>query len=325
MSRILTGIKPTGNMHIGNYFGMLKPAIDLATQHPDHEVFLFIASMHALISQHDPVAMRRQTYDLIKIFLASGGDSDRYFLYDQADVPAHAQLNRVLACVTHMGFMERMHAYKDAVSKGKSNEVSVGLFTYPILMAGDILLYDATHVPVWQDQKQHVEYARDIAQKFNKLFGEVFILPDPVITAGVGVVSGIDGRKMSKSYNNQISLIDDENTILKKVKQIPTDTLPIEAPKDPDTCHVYSMLQLFLNEQEKLIRRSRYTDGGMSYKSVKDELYEKLVGFIIPLHTTAQSISDEYVSALLAKNALRANAIASAKIQDVYQKVWFTH
>jgi tryptophanyl-tRNA synthetase len=148
MSRILTGIKPTGNMHIGNYFGMLKPAIDLATQHPDYEVFLFIASMHALISQHDPIAMRSQTYDLIKIFLASGGDSDRYFLYDQADVPAHAQLNRVLACITHMGFMERMHAYKDAIAKGKANEVSVGLFTYPILMAGDIILYDANYVPV---------------------------------------------------------------------------------------------------------------------------------------------------------------------------------
>lgn len=160
-----------------------------------------------------------------------------------------------------MGTMERMHAYKDAVAKGKANEISVGVFTYPILMAADILLYDTNEVPVGKDQKQHVEYARDIAEKFNRQFGETFTLPEPIIDTAVATVPGIDGRKMSKSYNNYIGMLDDEATLMKKIKLIPTDTKGIDESKDPDTCNVYNMIKLFLTEEEDVVLRARYING----------------------------------------------------------------
>ena len=220
--------------------------------------------------------------------------------------------------------MERMHAYKDKVANSKAKEASIGLFTYPILMAADILLYDATLVPTGRDQKQHVEFARDIAQKFNTNYGDTFILPDSYIQEDVAVVPGIDGRKMSKSYRNFIGMLDDEKTINKKVKQIATDATPIEDPKDPDTCNVFNIMKLFLSSEEEVIRRKRYTDGGLSYKDAKDTLFEKIMAFITPIQQKYNTISDEQTIALLTKNATHANTLANKKIEDVYKKVGFS-
>jgi tryptophanyl-tRNA synthetase len=188
-------------------------------------------------------------------------------------------------------------------------------------MAADIILYDATLVPTGQDQKQHVEFARDIAQKFNASYGETFVLPDSYIQKEVSVVPGIDGRKMSKSYKNFIGMLDDEKTIGKKVKQIATDATPIEDPKDPDICNVFNIMKLLLTSEEESYRRKRYTDGGLSYKDVKDALFEKIIAFIMPIQEKYNNIYDAEIIAMLSKNADRANAIASKKITDIYKKV----
>lgn len=217
-----------------------------------------------------------------------------------------------------------MHSFKDAVAKGKENELSVGTFGYPILQAADILLYDADIVPVGKDQQQHVEFARDIANKFNHQFGETFVVPNFAIKEDVAVVPGIDGRKMSKSYKNFIGLLDDEKTLNKKVKQISTATLAVDDPKDPDECNVYNILKLFLDEQEDVALRDKYQAGGLSYKYAKEYLYEKLLAFLAPLQTKYKEISDSDVIDLLTRNVGRANAIASTKINEVYEKIGFT-
>lgn len=322
--RILTWLQVTADQfHLGNYFGSVKPFLDLCTKFPDAEKFLFVANMHSLTTVQD-WSLRQNTINSLKLFLACGADPEQVFIYNQADVPWHAQLTRVLSCLTHMWFMERMHAYKDKVANNKANEASVWLFTYPILMAADIILYDATLVPTGKDQKQHVEFARDIAQKFNTNYGDTFVLPDSYIQEEVAIVPGIDGRKMSKSYRNFIGMLDDEKTINKKVKQIATDATPIEEPKDPNSCNVFNIMKLFLTSQEETTRRKKYTDGWLSYKDAKDELFEKIIAFIRPIQKKYNNISDQEIISLLAKNADHANTLAQKKIQDVYSKVWFT-
>lgn len=219
--------------------------------------------------------------------------------------------------------MERMHKYKDYLQKGKASEINIGVFTYPIMMAADIFLYDATIIPLGKDNQQHIEYARDIAQKFNHTYGETFVLPDIYIQEET-LVPGIDGRKMSKSYNNYLGMLDTPDLIAKKVKQIPTDTLPIEASKDPDTCNVYAILKLFLSLDEKTDIRNRYQAGGLSYKTIKDILVEKVTEFVLPIQHKFAQISDSDIITLLTINAQRANEIAATKIKDVYQKIGFS-
>ena len=322
--RILTWLQVTADQfHLWNYFGSVKPFLDLCDTFPDAEKFLFVANMHSLTTVQDGW-LRQNAISSLKLFLACGADPEQVFIYNQADVPGHAQLARVLSCLTHMGFMERMHAYKDKIAHSKANEASVWLFTYPILMAADIILYDATLVPTGKDQKQHVEFARDIAQKFNANYGDTFVLPDSYIQEDVAVVPGIDGRKMSKSYKNFIGMLDDEKTISKKVKQIATDATPIEDPKDPDACNVFNIMKLFLTPEEEATWRKKYTDGGLSYKDAKDALFEKIIAFVTPIQEKYNSIADQDIIAMLAKNADRANVIASKKIDDVYKKVGFS-
>ncbi len=321
--RILTWLKPTWEqLHLGNYFWALKPIIDMQND-DENEIFLFIPNMHWLISNHDWGFIRKSTLTIVKTFIAVWADVQKFFIYNQSDIPAHAQLHRVLTCITHMWWMERMHAYKDKIAKQKANEVSVGLFTYPILMAADILLYDADIVPVWKDQKQHVEFARDIAEKFNKLFWQTFKLPEPYIRQDLMTIPWIDWRKMSKSYNNYIWLLEDEKTLLKKIRQIPTMTKTIEEPKNPDECNVYKILKLFLKEEENEQIRQKYLQWWLSFKEVKDYLFEKIWTFIKPIKDKFNQISDEEVKKLLQKNKQRANDIANQKIKDVYQKVGF--
>ncbi len=322
--RFLTWIKPTSEqLHFGNYFGAIKPMLDLSQKNPDADFFLFLANMHAFTQLRDGDQLRQNTINIVKLYISCGVDSEKFLMYNPADIEGHAQLARTLMCLTNMGYMERMHAYKDALAKGKANETSVGTFCYPILMAADIILYDANFVPVGKDQKQHVEYARDIAQKFNKQYGETFAIPEPAIQENVAVIPGIDGRKMSKSYNNFIGLLDDEKTLKKKVKQVATDTKTVEEVKDPDQCNVYNMVKLFLNEQEDADLRTKYQAGGLSYKYAKDLLFEKLQAFLQPIQAKYAQISDQEVLDLLKKNGQKANEIAQKKIQDVYQKIGF--
>ena len=323
MKRVLTGIKPTGEqLHLGNYFGALKPMIDLA-QSGKYEVFMFIANMHALTEYHDAKWIRENTFNVVKSYLACGLDPSKVHIYLQSDVDGHAELFWTLSCVTNVGFMKRMHAYKAAVDQWKWDEISMGTFNYPILMASDIILYSPDLVPVGKDQKQHVEYARDIAGKFNHMFGETFKLPQPMISEAVATVPWTDGRKMSKSYNNYIGLFDDPKVIKKKVMRIPTAAISIDSPKNPDDCNVYKIFKLFLNPDEDQVLRKRYEAGGLWFGEVKKELVEKIVYFLEPIQQKYQAITDEQVLDILKKGANQVAPIAEEKIREVYEKVGF--
>lgn len=298
--------------------------IELSQEFPDAEIFLFTAIMHTFTSLHDAEQLRTNVMNSLKLFIAAGVDPKRFVIYNPADIPAHAQLNRVFECLTIMGTMERMHSYKEALDKGKKWEIGVGTFCYPILMAADILLYDADIVPTGKDQKQHVEYARDMAQKFNRMYGETFIVPDTYIKNEVAIVPGIDGRKMSKSYNNYIGLLDDEKTVSKKVKQIPTSAQTVEEVKNPDECNVYKICKLFLTPEEDEILRKKYLAWGLSFKDAKDYLYEKVITFLKPIQEKYTKITDKEIVDLLAKNAKVVNEIAEKKIAEVYKKIGFS-
>lgn len=323
--RILTGIQATDSQfHIWNYFWAVKPMLDLADKFKDAEIFLFLAIMHSFNNVQNPEILRRNAINILKLYAACGADLKRFMIYNPAEIPGHAQLNRILTCITNMGFMERMHSYKEALDKGKAKEINVGVFCYPILMAADILLYDTDLVPVGKDQKQHVEYARDIAMKFNNAFGETFKIPEPYIKPEVGLILGIDGRKMSKSYNNYIWLLDDEKTILKRVKQIPTNTQTVEEPKDPDQCNVYNICKLFLTPEEDEILRKRYEIWGLSYKDAKEYLYQKVIAFVQPIQEKYAEISDQEIIELVKENTKKVNELAKKKIEEIYKKVGFS-
>ncbi len=323
--RILTGLQATDyQIHIWNYFGAVKPMIDLANKFPDAEIFLFLAIMHSFNNIQEATILRRNSINILKLYAACGADLSRFMIYNPAEIPGHAQLNRILTCITNMGFMERMHSYKEALDKWKAKEINVGVFCYPILMAADILLYDTDLVPVGKDQKQHVEYARDIAMKFNNTFGETFKIPEPYIKSEVWLIMGIDGRKMSKSYNNYIWLLDDEKTILKRVKQIPTSTQTIEESKNPDECNVYAICKLFLTSEEDEMLRKRYLAWWLSYKEAKDYLYEKIIAFVQPIQKRYSEISDQEIIDIVEKNTKKVNELAQRKIKEIYKKVGFS-
>lgn len=322
MSRFLTWLTPSSDqLHLWNYFWALKPMIDLqAKQWAESDFFLFLSNLHALTKDNrDPSAIKQNSLNLIKLYLASGIDPDKFFIYRQSDVSAHTDLLWIFQCLTTMWFMERMHVYKDALAKGNANMLSVWAFAYPILMAVDIILYDVDFVPVGKDQKQHVEYARDITDKFNQQFGDTFKLPEPYIQENVATIPGIDGRKMSKSYNNYIGLLDSEAEITKKIKKIPTAPIPIDDPKNPDEDNVYQIYKLFLSEDEDAQLRERYIAWGLSYKTVKDELLGKVLDFVRPIQEKFNQISDTDIESLLAQNALKANELAQAKRDEVYK------
>lgn len=298
--------------------------LELADKFPDAEIFLFLAIMHSFNNIQDPVVLRQNAINILKLYAACGADLSRFMIFNPAEIPGHAQLNWILTCITHMGFMERMHSYKEALDKWKAKEINVGIFCYPILMAADILLYDTDIVPVGKDQKQHVEFARDIAMKFNAKFGETFKIPEPHTQAEVWLIMGVDGRKMSKSYNNYIWLLDDEKTILKRVKQIPTSAQTIEEPKNPDECNVYKICKLFLTPQEDETLRKRYQAWGLSYKDAKEYLYEKILAFVLPIQKKYAEISDQEIIDLVSKNTKKVNELAQKKIEEVYKKIWFS-
>jgi tryptophanyl-tRNA synthetase len=270
--RILSGIQPSGPLHIGNYFGALRQFLRLQDE---NDAYYFVANYHALTSLRDAATMRDYTTDVIVTMLSLGLDPERATLFVQSDVPETTELAWLLTSITPMGWLEKCVSYKDKVSQGLPAEH--GLFAYPILQAADILLYDADLVPVGQDQKQHLEITRDVAERFNRTYGETFRLPKPYILDAVAVVPGIDGRKMSKSYGNTIEIFDDPKAILKKCKRIVTDSTPVEAPKNPDTDNLFQLFKLVAPEDQVAEVDRRYREGGIGYGEVKTRLAEQII------------------------------------------------
>ena len=265
--RILSGIQPSGPLHIGNYLGAIRQYIDLQR---GNDAYYFVADYHALTSVRDAGQLRGYVFDVIADLLALGLDPEVATLFVQSDAPETTELAWLLTSVTPMGWLEKCVSYKDKVQQGLPAEH--GLFAYPVLQAADILLYDADLVPVGQDQKQHLEITRDIAERFNNVYGETFRLPKPHILDSVAVIPGLDGRKMSKSYNNTIEIFDDPRTILKKCKKIVTDSTPVEAPKDPDGDGLFGLFRLFAPAAEIEEVAGRYRAGGIGYGEVKIRL-----------------------------------------------------
>jgi tryptophanyl-tRNA synthetase len=273
--RVLSGIQPSGALHIGNYFGAIRQYVALQE---GNDAFYFVANYHALTSVRSAERLRGHVFDVLVDLLALGLDPERATLFVQSDVPETTELAWLLTSITPMGWLEKCVSYKDKLQQGLPAEH--GLFAYPVLQAADILLYDADVVPVGQDQKQHLEITRDIAERFNHVFGggePVFRLPEPYILDAVAVVPGLDGRKMSKSYNNTIEIFDDPATIRKKCKKIVTDSTPVEAPKNPDTCPLFSLFRLFAPADERAEVERRYRAGGVGYGEMKTRLAEHII------------------------------------------------
>ena len=305
--RVLSGIQPSGALHIGNYFGAIRQYVALQE---GNDAYYFVADYHALTSVRDAVKLRQYVFDVIADLLALGLDPERATLFVQSDVPETAELAWLLTTVTPMGWLEKAVSYKDKVQQGLPADH--GLFAYPVLQAADILLYDADLVPVGQDQKQHLEITRDIAERFNHTYGEVFKLPKPYILDTVAVVPGLDGRKMSKSYDNTIEIFDDPKTILKKAKKIVTDSTPVEAPKNPDTDNLFQLFKLFAAPDDTKEVERRYREGGIGYGEVKTRLAEAIVAAFAPARERRAELvaHPERVEEIRRAAAARAKATA---------------
>lgn len=316
--RILSGIQPSGKLHIGNYFGMMKPALELQEQ---GEAFLFIADYHALTSVRDAGMLRQMTTDVALDFLAAGLDPDKTAFYRQSDVPEVQELAWILSVVTPMGLLERCHSYKDKTARGIA--ASHGLFAYPVLMAADILSVQSTVVPVGRDQKQHVEVTRDIAIKFNNMYGEVFTIPQPSIRESVAVVPGIDGQKMSKSYDNTLEIFGAAKPLKKRVMKIVTDSKELEDPKDPDACNVFALYKLFASEEEQADLAARYRAGNFGYGTAKKELLGKINEHFAPMREKRTELENnmETVEEVLAQGAERARAETRRTLQAARKAV----
>ncbi len=314
---MLSGVKPTGRPHIGNYFGAMKQFVELQDK---YKAYVFIADYHALTTLQNPAEMSSGILDLAIDYLAIGLDPKKVALFKQSDVPEHTELGWIFNCITTVPYLARAHAYKDATAKGE--EVSVGTFDYPMLMAADILLYDTDLVPVGKDQKQHVEYARDTAEKFNRLFGETFKLPEPLILAEVETVPGNDGRKMSKSYGNHLPLFSSDEEIKKFVMGIKTDSKGVNEPKNSAEDLVFSIHKLVSQDQLSELR-TRYEQGGLGYKESKEILIENLIKFISPLRAKRKEIAanSKQVRQVLVNGAGEAKEITKLKMAEVRKKV----
>ena len=315
---LLSGVKPTGRPHIGNYFGAMKQFVEMQDE---FQSFVFIADLHALTTVQNKEEMQSGIFDLVLDYLAIGLDPEKVVLFKQSDVPQVTELTWIFNCITTMPYLMRAHAFKDAEAKNK--EINVGLFDYPVLMAADILIQDSDVVPVGKDQKQHVEYARDIAEKFNRVFGETFKLPKHQILEETETVQGTDGQKMSKSYGNTIGLFFSDEEIQKAVMSIPTNSKGVEESKDPEDCNIFALHKLFSSEDELNKIRKRYIEGGLGYKESKDILIKNIKDFISPLREKRKEFADnkELVLEILRKGGEVAHQRAEEKMKDVRQKV----
>ena len=316
--RILSGIQPSGKLHIGNYFGMMQPALELAQK---GEAFYFIADYHALTSITNAGELRQNVLDVALDFLACGLDPSRTVFYRQSDVPQVTELTWILANVTPVPMLENAHSYKDKIAQGL--KPNAGLFTYPVLMAADILIVQGERVPVGKDQKQHVEMTRDIAGAFNRQYSEVFVIPESDIRPDVATLPGIDGRKMSKSYNNTIEIFGDEKATKKKVMSIVTDSQPVEAPKkDLDKNIPLQLLKLVASDKASE-QEAKLAAGGYGYGDLKKELLAALMDYFAPMRKKREELvkNPDYVHEVLRKGAERANAVADETMHRVRQAV----
>ena len=316
--KILSGIQPSGQLHIGNYFGMMLPMIRNMVK---GELYAFIVNLHALTSVHDQEKLAGGTLEAAADFIALGLDPDRCIFWVQGDVPEVTELTWILSTLTSMGLLERCHSYKDKIAKGIPP--SHGLFSYPVLMAADILLYQADIVPVGKDQKQHLEVARDIGMRFNHVFGETFVIPEPSIEESVATVPGIDGQKMSKSYGNTIPIFSEGKELQKQVMAIQTDSTPVEEPKDPDTCNLYNILKLFAPADRLLEVRKLYVEGGAAYGYIKQELVVLIEDYFkeARLKRTELLQDRESLKKILAHGAIKAREKAAPTLDRVRQRV----
>lgn len=316
--RILSGIQPTGLLHLGNYFGMMRPAIELQEK---GEALYFIADFHALTTLHDPIALRQNVREVAIDFLAAGLDPKRTCFFRQSDVPCITELAWILATVAPMGLMERCHSYKDKVAKGLP--ASLGLFSYPALMAADILVYDSDVVPVGRDQKQHIEVARDLAVKMNEIYGPIFKLPEPSIKEETAIVPGTDGLKMSKSYGNTIELFLEESALRKKVMGIKTDSTPIDQPKPLENSPVLGIYRHVATASDYETMEHDFQQGGIGYGDFKKRLFEAIWDYFTPLRARRAEIlqNPDYIDAILKEGAEKANALAAPVMERVRKAV----
>jgi tryptophanyl-tRNA synthetase len=333
LKRILSGVQPSGKLHLGNYFGAIRQHITLQNE---AQCFYFIADYHALTTLEEATrrrldrekikpsdradTLRENTRDVALDYLALGLDPNKAAFFRQSDVPEVAELAWIFSTVTNMGLLERAVSYKEKIDKGI--DASVGLFFYPILMAADILIYRSHLVPVGKDQVQHVEMTRDIAERFNRIYGDIFPIPEYRLDKE-SKVPGLDGQKMSKSYNNTIDLFAEGKPLQKTVMSIVTDSTPVEAPKDPERCNVFALYSLFATEDEKSALASRYRAGGMGYGEAKKMLLEKINGYFAPARERRKHLAanPEEVEAILQRGAQRARAEARQTMALVRQAV----
>lgn len=316
--RVLSGIQPSGTLHIGNYFAMMKPMIQFQRE---HTLFCFVVNYHALTTVTDPDALRGDTLAACLDFLALGLDPDKSIFWVQGDVPEVCELTWILNNQTPVGLLERAHSYKDKLAKGF--QPHNGLFSYPVLMAADILLYQSDAVPVGKDQKQHLEITRDIAIKFNYAYGDTFVVPEAWIDEHTAVVPGIDGQKMSKSYGNTLEIFGDEAELKKKVMRIVTDSTPLEEPKDPDKCNVFALVSLFLGDEEKKDLADRYRAGGLGYGEVKKMLFARMWEYFAPYRQKRAELAADLgeVRRIMAMGAQKARNIAGQTLELVRSRV----
>ncbi|MCP4149103.1 MAG: tryptophan--tRNA ligase [bacterium] len=320
---VLTGIKPTGMAHLGNYLGCIKPALKLADS---FEARYFIADYHSLNSVKDAQTLKEYIYDVAAVWLACGLDPEKVLIYKQSAVSETFELTTIINAFTSKGLMNRAHAYKAQVDinreKGKPEDhnINMGLFTYPILMAADILLFDAELVPVGKDQKQHIEMAADIAEAVNRNYKEELLtIPEPFIDESTMVINGLDGRKMSKSYDNTIPLFCSEKKLKKLCNKIVTNSQGIEEPKDPETCNVFTLYKLFATEEQQKALADRYRAGGMGWGDAKKELFTVLNDCIKPMRERYDALIEDksYIDRVLADGAERARKLAGEKMDKL--------
>jgi tryptophanyl-tRNA synthetase len=317
----LTGIKPTGDLHIGNYFGAIKPALELSDE---YDARYFIADYHALNTMKDPKELNSTIRQVAAGWLACGLDTEKVVFYRQSSVPEVFELATMLMAFTAKGLMNRAHAYKDAVEKNQEKgndpdgQINMGLFTYPVLMAADIILFDSDIVPVGKDQVQHIEMAQDIAGSVNANYGkQILKIPQAAVQENVAVVPGLDGRKMSKSYNNTIPLFAPENTLKKTIMRITTNSQSVEEPKDPDTSQIFLLYKLFASREEQDALAARYRSGGMGWGAAKEELFLVVNRALSPIRDKYDAIMADIPSLnkILEEGAEKARPLAQATLK----------
>ncbi|MDD5551652.1 MAG: tryptophan--tRNA ligase [Candidatus Pacebacteria bacterium] len=316
--RLLSGIKPTGDLHIGNYFGAMMQFLEFQK---NYESFIFIADYHALNQVKDPKKIKKDSLEIVKAYLAAGLDPKKVHLFKQSDVPQVTELCWIFNCILPMALLKRAHAYKDAVAKGKS--VNMGLFDYPVLMAADILIYNSDIVPVGKDQKQHVEMAQETAKRFNNIYGKTFKIPEIMVKQDVAVIKGLDGRKMSKSYNNVIGLFDSEEETKEKIMKIVTDSKRPEEPKNPENCNVFYFHKLFSPKSELEKIRKRYKEGGISYQESKEILAKNINKFLAKIRDKKKKLdkNENYIKKVLEEGKTAALREAQKTLNKAKKKV----